>query len=67
MNVNGKKEIIELFGTYFHSVFDVAQRKEHYSQYGFRVAIIWEDELEDEDRLVKVFRRKFRQLSRSKK
>lgn len=67
ININGKKEVIELFGEHWHPLFDVAQRKEHYSQYGFRVAIIWKDELEDEDRLVKVFRRKFRQLSRSKR
>lgn len=60
INVNGKKEVIELFGTYWHSLFDVAKKKTHYKQYGFVVAIIWEDELKDEIRLVKVFKRKFR-------
>ena len=60
INVDGKKEIIELFGTHWHPPFDVANRKEHYTQYGFRSAIIWEDELDDEKRLIKVLRRKFR-------
>jgi len=60
VNVNGKKELIELFTAYWHPMFDVAQRKEHYRQYGFRVAIIWEDELEDEERLVKTLKRKLR-------
>lgn len=61
VNVNGKREVIELFGIYWHPVFDVAEKKEHYQQFGFRVAIIWEDELEDEERLVKTLRKKFRQ------
>ena len=60
MNVNGKKEVIELFGAHWHPLFDAAQRKEHYRQYGFRVAIIWEDELKDEERLVKTLKRKLR-------
>lgn len=45
LNINGKKQLIELFGTYWHSVFDVAARKEHFKQYGFQTLIIWEDEL----------------------
>jgi len=61
INVNGKKEVIELFGERWHPIFHIAQKKEHYKQYGFRVAIVWEDELEDEERLVKGFRKKFGQ------
>lgn len=60
INRNGKKEVIELFSNYWHPMFDVAKKKEHYRQYGFRVAIIWEDELKDEERLVKTFRKRFR-------
>lgn len=45
INANGKKQIIELFGVYWHSLFDEAQRKEHYKQYGFNCLVIWEDEL----------------------
>lgn len=59
VNINGKKEVIELFGTYWHDLFDVARKKEHFAQYGFRVAIIWEDELKDEERLIRVLEGKF--------
>jgi len=45
LNINGKKQLIELFGTFWHGVFDVAARKEHLRQYGFQTLIIWEDEL----------------------
>jgi len=45
INTNGKKQVIELFGTYWHPVFDVSQRKEHYKQYGFDCLTVWEDEL----------------------
>ena len=47
LNVNGKKQIIELFGAYWHPIFDVAKRTEHFKQYGFQTLIIWEDELKD--------------------
>ena len=47
LNTNGKKQVIELLGTYWHSLFDGAQRKEHYRQYGFDCLIIWEEELTD--------------------
>lgn len=45
INTNGKKQVIELFGTYWHPIFDVAQRREHYRQYGFDCLVVWEDEL----------------------
>lgn len=58
-NVNGQKRVIELFGTHWHPIFDIANRKEHYKEYGFEMAIIWEDELDDEQRLVRVLKKKF--------
>lgn len=51
LNVNGKKQVIELFGTYWHNVFDIAKRKEHFRQYGFSCLCIWEDELKDLDKV----------------
>ena len=51
LNVNGKKQVIELFGTYWHDVFDVAERTEHFRQYGFDTLVIWEDELKDPERV----------------
>jgi G:T-mismatch repair DNA endonuclease (very short patch repair protein) len=57
-NVNGKKQLIELFGTYWHPVFDVAKRVDHYRQFGYRTLIIWEDELKtkSEEQLVNKIR-----------
>jgi len=52
INVNGKKQVIELFGTYWHPVFDVANRTEHYKQYGFDCLVIWEDELKTPDKVI---------------
>ena len=53
ININGKKQIIELFGIFWHPLFDVAKRTDHFRQYGFKTLIIWEDELENEAKLVK--------------
>lgn len=47
INTNGKKQVIELLGTYWHPLFDGANRTQHYKQYGFNTLIIWEDELKD--------------------
>lgn len=49
INVNGKKQVIEMFGTYWHNLFDVARKKDHYRQYGFDTLVIWEDELKNEE------------------
>lgn len=59
INVNGKKEIVEIFGRVFHdpdqsfiSRMPYRQTKEgtmeHYETYGFKCIIIWDDELRDE-------------------
>ncbi|GAJ10777.1 unnamed protein product, partial [marine sediment metagenome] len=53
INTNGKKQVIELFGTYWHDVFDIARKKDHYRQYGFDTLVIWSDELADEEATVK--------------
>jgi len=60
VNINGKKQLIELFGTYWHDAFDIARRNEHFKQYGFQLAVIWDDELKDEQRLAKTLRKRFR-------
>lgn len=49
INVDGEKQVIEVFGTYWHALFDVARKKEHYRQYGFSLLVIWEDELKNEE------------------
>ena len=53
ININGKKQIIELFGDYWHSKKVTGQSKErheqqridHFSKYGYKTLIIWECEL----------------------
>jgi len=55
ININGKKQLIEFLGTYWHGE-KVKRRtkqqeeeylKSHYSKYGFDCLLIWEDELKD--------------------
>jgi hypothetical protein len=59
-NVNGKKQIIELFGDYYHSEKftgrtnkqEEKQRKDHFSKYGYDCLIIWEHELKEPDKVI---------------
>jgi len=44
INVNGKKEVIELFGFYWHSEEEVEKKIEHYKKYGFNCKVIWDYE-----------------------
>lgn len=53
LNTDGKKQLIELFGTYWHPIFDVAERAEHFRSYGFNTLVIWEDELVDEAKVLR--------------
>ena len=55
-NVNGKKQVIEMLGDYWHSEKLTGRSKEqeedylkdHYAKYGYDCLIIWEHELKDE-------------------
>jgi len=53
VNCDGKKQIIELFGDYFHSIWDIADRTYHYGKYGFRTLVIWGSELKEPDKVLK--------------
>lgn len=68
-NCNGKKEVIELFGNYFHSEKIIGDRWYQtelgrimaFNSLGFRCLVIWEDELKAQDKLlekIRVFREK---------
>lgn len=51
LNINGKKQVIEVFGNYWHTQKDMPYHqteqgcKEYYKQYGFDCLIVWEKEL----------------------
>lgn len=59
-NVNGKKEVIELFGDWWHSDKKIQNRWkssengriEVFKQYGFNCLVIWERELKDKQKVV---------------
>lgn len=57
ININGKKQFIEVFGIYWHDIFDVARRIEHFRQYGFDTLVIWEDELSNIPKVAKRIKR----------
>lgn len=59
INVNGKKQIIELFGDYWHKGKKNLKehqtengRKEAYSKYNYSTLIVWECELQDEEKVI---------------
>jgi len=45
INVNGKKQVVELFGDYWHEPGSEPARIAHFKSYGFDCVIIWESEL----------------------
>jgi hypothetical protein len=48
VNVNGKKQIIELFGRYWHRGENPQDRIDLFKQFGFYTLIIMDNELKDE-------------------
>ena len=53
ININGKKQLIEIFGEYYHPVLDIARKIEHYRQYGFNCLVLWESELNNEEKAIR--------------
>lgn len=51
-NINGKKALIELYGTYWHRGEDPMERINLFMEYGYNTLVIWESELKDKDALV---------------
>lgn len=60
LNINGKKQVVEIFSRVFHDPDKTFRReipyhqtyggtKAHYEQYGFDCVIIWDEEFEDEN------------------
>lgn len=46
------KRVIELFGSYWHTLEDERKKVENYSKYGIACLIIWERELKETDKLL---------------
>ena len=55
-NINGKKELIELFGDYWHKEENPQIKISHYQKYGFKCIVIWEHELRDKEKLLSKLR-----------
>jgi very-short-patch-repair endonuclease len=60
INVNGRKELIELFGDHVHGPEFTGRRrcdesrskKAHYKKFGFRTAVVWTKQLNNEEKLL---------------
>jgi len=52
MNINGKKQVIEIFGVYWHDDDEVETRIAHFKEYGFDCLIFWEFDVWDEEEVV---------------
>lgn len=47
-----KRKVIEVFGVYWHDIFDVSKRTEAFRRYNYDCLIFWEDELKNEKKVV---------------
>ncbi len=52
INVNGRKQIIDMHGSYWHKDEDVKGRQERYAKYGYFSLIIWDYELKNEKEVI---------------
>ena len=57
VNVNGRKCLVEYFGKLWHPPEDESIRKKCFRKYGFATAVIWGDEIRDEDLVVSKVRK----------
>lgn len=53
MNINSKKQLIELYGDYWHEGEDPQDRIDLFGQYGFDCLVIWERELTEPQEVLK--------------
>lgn len=52
VNINGKKQIIELFGDYWHKGEDPDERITLFREFGYETLVVWERELKNQVELV---------------
>ena len=46
-NINGRKQLIELYGDYWHKGENPQEKIEHFRAFGYETLVIWEHELND--------------------
>ncbi len=51
-NINGRKDLIELFGRHWHKPEEEQLRIVHFKNYGYNLLVIWENELKDTQTLI---------------
>ena len=51
-NCNGRKEVIELYGDYWHRGEDEVKKVERYASFGFSCLVIWECEMKAQSELL---------------
>lgn len=59
VNVNGKKQIIELYGEYWHKGADTHTREKLFAEFGYETLIIWEHELNNPIKVLAKIKRTF--------
>ena len=52
INTNGKKQIIEFFGEYYHKLEDEEIKRKIYRDYGFNLLVIWGKHLRNKKKLL---------------
>ncbi len=52
ININKTRQVIEVFGVYWHDILDVSKRIEAFRRHRFTCLVFWEDELTNERRVV---------------
>lgn len=52
MNINGKKQLIELYGNWWHRYDNPEDRINYFKQFGYSTLVIWENELKNKPRLL---------------
>ncbi|KKN15899.1 hypothetical protein LCGC14_0981220 [marine sediment metagenome] len=52
VNINGKKQVIEFFGEYWHQGEEPQDRIDLFAKYGFSTLVIWERELKEPEKVL---------------
>jgi len=53
VNIKGKKQVIDVHGTYWHKDENAKDRQERYAKHGYSSLIIWQNELKSEKEVIR--------------